>query len=161
MAIELWLKLAGIEGEGARSGFEKQIQLDSFDWAFHNASSPTGAGRGAGRVEATGISCTKRVDKASPKLFAAVTTGKHFDKAVLTALKAGGDKAVDYMKIEFDTLFVVDLHESGASGGDEVPRENVSFAFGKVTVTYNEQKADGTKGAATVASYDFVKSVAG
>lgn len=157
MAIELWLKLEGIQGEGARSGFEKQIQLDSFDWAFHNSSSATaaGAGHGAGRVQATGISCSKRVDKSSPKLFSAITTGKHFKNAVLTALKAGGDKAIDYMKIEFDTLFLVDLHESGAGGADDVPRENISFTFGKVTVTYNEQNADGTKGAATVASYDF------
>src|SRR6267143_894470 len=138
MAIELLLKLAGVEGEAQRDGFEKQIQLDSFDWSFHNSSSLTGAGRGAGKGEAHGITCTK---------------------AVLTALKAGGDKAVDYMKIEFDQLFLVDLHESGSSGDNGVPRESINFAFGKVTVTYNEQKADGTKGAATVASYDFAKSV--
>ncbi len=73
MAIELLLKLAGVEGEAERDGFEKQIQLDSFDWAFHNSSSPTGAGAGAGKVEAHGITCTKRVDKSSPKLFQAIT----------------------------------------------------------------------------------------
>ena len=160
-AIELLLKLAGIEGEAERAGFEKQIQLDSFDWGFHNSSSPTGAGAGAGKVEAHGIQCTKRVDKSSPKLFQAITTGKHFPNAVLTALKAGGDKAVDYMKIECDTLCLVDLNESGSSGDNDVPRETINFTFGKVTVTYNEQKADGTKGAATVASYDFKKHVAG
>src|SRR2546422_5055709 len=99
--------------------------------------------------------------KSSPKLFQAITTGKHFPNAVLTALKAGGDKAVDYMKIEFDQLFLVDLHESGSSGNNDVPRESINFAFGKVTVTYNEQKADGTKGAATVATYDFKKHVSG
>lgn len=161
MAIELLLKLEGVEGEAERVGFEKQIQLDSFNWAFHNTSSPTGAGAGAGKVEAFGIDCTKRVDKASPKLFLAVTTGKHFPKAVLTALKAGGDKAVDYMKIEFDTLFLVDLQASASSGADDVPIESLKFNFGKVTVTYNEQKADGTKGAAIVATYDFKKQKAG
>jgi type VI secretion system secreted protein Hcp len=161
MAIDLYLKLAGIEGEVFTKGFEKQIQLDSFSWGFHNASSAIGAGRGAGKVEASAVSCTKRVDGASPKLIAAVASGKHFPNAVLTARKAGGDKAVDYMKIEFDALFLVDLHEAGASGGDEVPREEISFTYGKMTVTYNEQKADGTKGAAIVASYDFAKQVAG
>jgi type VI secretion system secreted protein Hcp len=161
MAIELLLKLAGVEGESERTGFEKQIQLDSFQWGFHNPSSPVGPGAGAGKVEASGITCSKRVDRSSPKLFQAITTGKHFPNAVLTALKAGGDKAVDYMKIEFDQLFVVDLQESGSSGDNGVPLETINFAFGKVTVTYNEQKADGTKGAATVASYDFKKHVAG
>ena len=161
MAIDLYLKLAGIEGEVFTKGFEKQIQLDSFSWGFRNASSSIGAGRGAGKVEASAVSCTKRVDAASPKLIAACATGKHFPNAVLTARKAGGDKAVDYMKIEFDSLFVVDIHETGASGGDEVPREEISFTYGKFEVTYKEQKADGTTGAAIVASYDLAKQVAG
>ena len=161
MAIELLLKLAGIEGEAEREGFEKQIQLDSFDWGFHNPSTPTGAPDGAGNVDGNRYPCSNRGVKSRPKLFQAITTGKHFPNAVLTALKAGGDKAVDYMKIEFDQLFLVSLQEAGSSGGDDVPRESLSFAFGKVTVTYNEQKADGTKGAATVASYDFKKGKAG
>jgi type VI secretion system secreted protein Hcp len=154
MAIELLLKLAGVEGESKRDGFEKQIQLDSFEWSFHNPSSPTGAGAGAGKVEASGIKCTKKVDKASPKLASGIWTGKHFPNAVLTALKAGGDKAVDYMKLEFDSLFIVDLHENGSSH-EEHPTEEINFAFGKVTMTYSEQKEDGTKGAATVSGYDF------
>jgi type VI secretion system secreted protein Hcp len=161
MAIDLYLKLAGIDGEVFTKGFEKQIQLDSFQWGFRNSANLAGSGKGAGRVEPSAVSCSKRVDAASPKLIAAVATGKHFPNAVLTARKAGGDKAVDYMKIEFDTLFLVDLHETGASGGDEVPREEISFTYGKMTITYNEQKMDGTKGAAIVASYDFAKQVAG
>jgi type VI secretion system secreted protein Hcp len=161
MAIELLLKLAGVDGEAEREGYAQQIQLDSFDWSFHNPSSPTGAGAGAGKVEAHGITCTKRVDKSSPKLFQAITTGKHFPNAVLTALKAGGDKAVDYMKLEFDQLFLVDLHESGSSGDNDVPRESINFAFGKVTVTYSQQTEQGNKGNAIIASYDFKKHVAG
>ncbi len=161
MAIELLLKLAGVEGESKRDGFEKQIQLDSFAWGFHNPSSPTGAGAGAGKVEASGITCTKKVDKASPKLASGIWTGKHFPNAVLTALKAGGDKAVDYMKLEFDSLFIVDLHETGTSGDHDIPSEQINFAFGKVTMTYSEQKEDGTKGAATVSSYDFKTHKAG
>ena len=160
MAIELLLKLAGVEGEAKRDGFEKQIQLESFSWGFHNPSSPTGGGAGAGKVEASDISCTKKVDKASPKLAQGIWTGKHFPNAVLTALKAGGDKAVDYMKLEFDSLFIISLQES-AAGGSDVPMEQISFAYGKVTMTYSEQKEDGTKGAATVSSYDFKTHKAG
>ena len=158
MAVHLLLKLANVEGEAQTDGFEKQIELDSFSWAFHNSSTPHGAGRGAGKVEAHGIVCTKKVDKASPKLFKAITTGEHFKDAILTALKAGGAKNVAFMKFEFDQLFV-DLNESGSNGDGDVPRESLNFQFGKVTVTYNEQKADGTTGAATVASYDFAKGV--
>lgn len=160
MAVHLLLKLANVEGEALTEGFEKQIELDSFSWAFHNSSTPHGAGRGAGRVEAHGITCTKKVDKASPKLFKAITTGEHFKDAILTALKAGGAKNVAFIKLEFDQLFLVDLNESGSNGDGDIPRESLNFQFGKVTVTYNEQKADGTTGPATVASYDFAKGVA-
>ena len=159
MAVHLLLKLANVEGEAQTEGFEKQIELDSFNWAFHNSSTPHGAGRGAGKVEAHGIVCTKKMDKASPKLFKAITTGEHFKDAVLTALKAGGAKNVAFIKLEFDQLFLVDLNESGSNGDGDVPHESLNFQFGKVTVTYNEQKADGTTGPATVASYDFAKGV--
>jgi type VI secretion system secreted protein Hcp len=65
------------------------------------------------------------------------------------------------MKLEFDSLFIVDLHETGSSGDNDVPTEQINFAFGKVTMTYSDQKADGTKGSAVVASYDFKTHKAG
>lgn len=158
MAIDLFLKLDGVEGEAQADGHRGEIQLDAFTWAFSNPSSATGAGAGAGRAEAHGFNCVKRADKSTPKLMKAVWTGQHFKKAQLTARKAGG-KAIDYLKAEFDVLYITNFDQGASSGGDDIPRENLSFSFGKVAVTYTEQNQDGTAGGATVAGYDFKKQV--
>ena len=51
-------------------------------------------------------------------------------------------------------MFVTAVQWAGASGtGDDVPEEAVSFTFGKVEMTYNTQKPDGSKDKAIVASY--------
>jgi type VI secretion system secreted protein Hcp len=155
MAFDAYLKLDGVEGEATRKGYEKQLFLDSFSWGAHNPTSKVGTGGGAGRVEISNFTVTKKTDKSSAKLFQACCAGKHFKDAMLTVLKAGGENPVDYLKYEFKELFVTDIQWSGATGGDETPAEHVGFAFGAVTVTYTEQKADGSKGAAIVAGWDL------
>jgi type VI secretion system secreted protein Hcp len=155
MAFDAFLKLEGVDGEGTREGYKGQIALLSFNWGAHNPTSAVGSGAGAGRVQITNFAATKYTDKSSAKLFQACCAGKHFPTATVTILKAGGEKAVDYLKYEFTELFVQDIQWSGASGGDDVPMENVAFAFSKVTTTYTEQKADGSKGSAFVAGWDL------
>ncbi len=155
MAFDAFLKLDGVEGEATRRGYEKQIALLSFSWGAHNPTSAVGSGAGAGRVQITNFSAAKYTDKSSAKLFQACCAGKHFPKAVVTLLKAGGSNPVDYLKYEFTELFVQDINWSGSSGGDDVPMESLAFSFSSVSVTYTEQKADGSKGSAIVAGWDL------
>jgi Type VI secretion system effector, Hcp len=44
-----------------------------------------GAGRGAGKVSTQDIHFTKTTDKSSPTFFKGVYSGKHINKAVITA----------------------------------------------------------------------------
>ncbi len=155
MAMDAFLKIDGVEGEATREGFQKQINLESFSFGAHNPTNPLGTGAGAGRVEISNFTCTKKTDKASAKMFQACCAGKHFPKAVITLVKAGGNSPVDYLKYEFTELFVQDINWSASSGGDDTPAESVAFAFGTVQVTYSEQKADGSKGPAIVAGWDL------
>lgn len=156
MAFDAYLKLEGVEGEATRKGYEKQLFLESFSWGAHQATTRVGSGAGSGKVEISNFTVTKRTDKSSAKLFQACCSGKHFPKAVLSVLKAGGENPIDYLKYEFKELFVTDVQWSGATGsGEDTPMETVGFAFGAVTVTYTEQKPDGTKGAAIVAGWDL------
>lgn len=156
MAFDAYLKLEGVEGEATRKNYEKQIFLDSFSWGAHNPRSPVGSGAGAGRVEISNFTVSKKTDKSSPKLFQACCAGKHFPKATLTLLKAGGENPVDYLKYDFTELFVGDIQWSGATnGGDDTPQETVGFSFGSVQITYTTQKPDGSKGEAIVNGWDL------
>ena len=155
MAFDAFLKLDGVEGEGTRKGFEKQIPLESFSWGAHNPTSPVGAGAGAGRVEISNFTVTKKTDRSSAKLFQSCCTGKHFPTAMLTVLKASGaNSGLAYLKYEFKELFVTDINWSGATGGDDTRTEHAGFAFSSVEVTYTPQKPDGSPDAAIVVRYN-------
>lgn len=155
MAFDAYLKLEGVEGEATRKGYEKQLFLESFSFGANQSATRVGTGAGAGKVQISDFNITKRTDKSTAKLFQACCEGKHFPKAVVSILKAGGTNPIDYLKYEFKELFVTSIQWSGASGGDDTPMESVAFAFSAVVVTYTEQKPDGSKGAAIVAGWDL------
>jgi type VI secretion system secreted protein Hcp len=156
MAFDAFLKIEGVDSEARRKGFEKQIEILSFSLG---ASNPTtigsGGGGGSGKVSISSFNFMKRSDAASPVLFQACCDGTHYAKASVTLHKAGGKEAVDFIKYEFEEVFVESVQWSGSSGGDDVPVESCSFAFGKVTVTYTPQTAAGAKGSAVVGSWDL------
>jgi type VI secretion system secreted protein Hcp len=95
-------------------------------------------GTGAGKVRFNEFKIVKKSDKASAKLFKFCTNGKHFDHAIITARKAGGDpkKLVRYTL----TDAVVNGFETVATGGKgSTPEENISFDFSKIKVEYPPQ----------------------
>jgi type VI secretion system secreted protein Hcp len=140
---------SGLEAKGettdavykAKGAFE----LSSFSWG---ASNPTTVGSGyggtgGGKVSISSFNVTKQTDSASAALFKACCDGSHFDKAHVVLRKAGG-KPVEYLKYDFEEVFVASIQWGGSGGGDDTPTESVSFSFGKVKVIYTPQKPDGT-----------------
>lgn len=156
MAWDAFLEVDGVSGESQRSGHEGQIELISFDFGGSNPSSVgIGSGGGTGTVNLAGFNFIKKTDAASAELFQHMCTGNHFPVATLTMYKSGGDAgAVDYLIFAFEEVYVDAINWSGSEGGDGVPTESVSFSFGKVEITYNEQNPDGTKGGSHVGSWD-------
>ncbi|HEX8715818.1 MAG TPA: type VI secretion system tube protein Hcp [Gemmatimonadaceae bacterium] len=156
MAFDAFLKLDDLKGESLSKHASGWIEIQSFSWG---ASNPTtighGAGGGSGKASVSGMNIMKRTDSTSPVLFQNCCSGTHFKKGTMTLFKAGGKEPVEYLKYEFTEVFVDSVQWSGSSGGDDVPTESVSFAFGKVDMTYTPQKADGSKGTAVVASWDL------
>lgn len=156
MAFDAFIKLSGVEGESKRKGFEKQIEIFSFSWG---ASNPTtlgaGGGGGAGKVSISSFNLMKKSDITSPVLFQHCCGGEHFEKAVVTLNKAGGKAAVDFLKYEFEKVFVESIQWSGSSGGDDTPMESLSLSFGKVVITYTSQDDKGAKGAVKSGQWDI------
>ena len=95
MSVEIFLKIAGVDGESQAKGHEKEIELFSFSLGASNPSSvATGGGSGAGKVDISSLSIQKQVDLASSKLFLKCCNGNHFDDATLTVREAGGEAPV-------------------------------------------------------------------
>jgi type VI secretion system secreted protein Hcp len=153
---DAFLTVEGVTGESRRTGHEGEIELISFDFGAVNPTSVgQGTGGGSGKVSLTTFNFLKQTDAASVELFLACCNGQHFPTAKVTLYKAGGSGgALDYLIYEFEEVFVDSINWSGSEGGNGIPMEAVSFAFGKITVTYNQQDESGNKSGGFVASYD-------
>ena len=158
MAVNIHIKIDGIEGMSEVTGFEKQIQVESWAWGM---SMPTnfGASTGgsAGKVNLQDISFTHMMDKASPKLMEACCTGKHIKDAVMVFCKAGGDAAMPFLKLTMTDLLVSSVQVGG--GSNDTPMESVTLAFREYKIEYQEQDNKGAKkGGPVIAGFDVQKN---
>ena len=75
-----------------------------------------------------------------------------------TFRKAGGESAVDFLKITLTDLIVSSVAPSGANSGDN-PIEAVSIAFAEYKVEYQEQDNKGAKkGGPIIAGFSIQKN---
>ncbi|MGH7421958.1 MAG: Hcp family type VI secretion system effector [Gemmatimonadales bacterium] len=157
MAFDAFLKIDGVDGESTRKGFEKQMEIQSFSFGASNPSTigAGGGGGGGGKVSVSSFNVMKKSDAASPLLFLTCCQGDHYKTAVVTLNKSAGKAPIDFIKYEFEEVYVDNIQWSGASGGDDTPMENVSFSFAKVSITYTPQKPDGSKGSPAVGAWDL------
>jgi type VI secretion system secreted protein Hcp len=145
MAVDMFIKIGALKGESQDKAHKGEIDVLAWSWGLsQSGTTHTGGGGGAGKVNVQDLSLTKYVDKSSPELMLACCNGKHFTEALLTVRKAG-ENPLEYLKIKLQDLIITSL-STGGSGGEDRLTENVTLNFSKVTVDYQEQKADGTGG---------------
>jgi type VI secretion system secreted protein Hcp len=160
MATDMFLKLADVEKETQRHDHARKIEILSWNFGGSNSASMSGeSGMGAGKVDLQDISFTKWVDKTSPILFQKMCSGWHFPEATLSVYKAGGEKPLKYLQLDFKDMLLTSI-STGGSGGEDRLTENMTMAFTKVTLTYTVQTADGTKKGEEVGSWNLATNKA-
>ena len=160
MAVDIHIKIDTIGGQSQIKGFEGQIQVQSFSWNMSQTTSfGSSSGGGAGRVNMGDLTFVHSVDKGTPKLMVACCTGAHLKDAILVCRKAGGDSAVDFMKITLTDVIVSSVSPSGSNDSD-TPSEAVSLSFAEYKVEYQEQDNKGAKkGGPVIAGFNVQKNV--
>jgi type VI secretion system secreted protein Hcp len=105
------------------------------------------SGAGAGKVTFNPFQITRKSDRVSAQLFAMCCGGQHFKQVVLCLRRAGGDptssSGTTFLRFDFGLVAVKTISWSG-SDGDESPKEEVTFEYGALKVTYAQQNVDGT-----------------
>ena len=157
MAIaDYFLKIDGIQGESQDDKHKNEIEVHSFSWGSANQGTfSMGGGGGAGKTTLKDLVVLKHVDKASPKVLEACTTGKHIPSMILACRKAGGTQQ-EYLKITLSGMVTGRRqHEpvrtqsgavaTAATGALAVPipMERLSLNFGKIEYEYREQDSKG------------------
>jgi type VI secretion system secreted protein Hcp len=153
--MAIYMKYDQINGAVTAKGFEKWIEVHSFQWGVgRGLSTPTGASadREASAPSVSEITVTKPTDIASHKLLEESLwgEGKTVKLAFTTTVK---DKIDEYIGYELTNTLISGY--SVSSGGDR-PNESLSLNFTKFQVKFKENDTTGAKlgGAATV-GYDI------
>lgn len=155
------LQMKDVEGESQTVGYVGWIELDNWNWGvLQTTTKQVGGGLAAGKASVTEFNMTKTMDKASPLLADHAATGRHLSDAKLVARKMGAQSGQyeEYARYIFKDIVVTNITLMGMGEGGELPTENVSFAFGEVTIEYDEIK-QGQKQGAVMATYNAKTNV--
>lgn len=156
MAVDMFLKLDGIDGESQDAKHKGEIEIESFSWGASNAGSAAHGGAGVGKVSMQDFHFVTPTSKASPKLFLSCATGEHIKDAILTVRKAG-DKPLEFLKVTMSDVLVSSWQQDG-SAGDQIPQDQISINFSKIEISYVTQSPTGG-GDATRAGWDVKSNV--
>lgn len=164
MAFDAYMKIGTIRGESTDKNHEEWIQLLSYSHGLSNAVSGSASRGGGGSegVEHAKFSIVKALDKASPKLNLACCNGEDLDTVTIELCRASGEKQV-YMKYVMEApVKVTSVCPGGSSkGGADVPLEEVSFDYGKMTWTYTELDNKGAAKGDIEAFWDTTSNAGG
>lgn len=131
MAVDMFLKIDGIQGESRDNKHKGEIEILSFSWGVTNSGSgQVGGGAGAGKVNVQDFSIVKQLDTTSPEFLERACAGQHLGSALLTLVRRSGGKGEqqEYLKIKLSDILVSSYQTSGGSNLG-VPAEQVSFSF--------------------------------
>lgn len=156
MAVNAYLFVDGVQGPS--SSQKGWIDILSFSWGASN-SSVIGAGSSgsesrAGRADLGNLTIMKVVDKTTPLLFEHCVTGDFIKKVEVHYDKPMGDKQDVYYKILMENAIITSIQHSGSS---ENPTESISFAYGKLKISYNPENDQGKFAGFIDKGYDAMK----
>jgi type VI secretion system secreted protein Hcp len=164
MAVNVFLKFEEptIEGESTDSKHAGDIQVLSWSHSFNQPTKATRSTAGGGTVEQANHSdftFSKYLDTATDDLMKYCWNGKQIGKATLSCYRSDGeDASILYLEVKMEDIIVSNISIGGGPG--DLPTENVSLAYGKVTYTYKSQKPEtGDAGGVQPVSHDLIKQV--
>jgi len=143
MAVNAYLIIDGRPGPST----SKKDAIDILSFSFGVSQTHViGAGSSghesrAGRANLGDVTIMKVVDKTTPLLFDDCVTGNFLKKVDIIYDKPTGDQQEDYYKIHLEDVIITSFQDSGSN---ENPVESISFAYGKIKVSYNPEGADGS-----------------
>lgn len=156
MAVDMFLKIDGIDGESTDEKHSKWIEVHKYS---HGVSQPvSGAsatgGRTGGRADFENLLVAKTIDNATPDLNIKCAKGEHIAKIELDLCLATGDKHT-FMKYTLEDCIVTSVKPGASSEGEVKPLEEVTFAYGKIKWEYTPIDHTGKPGSATDRTWDL------
>lgn len=135
-AVEMFMKIPGIQGESADLTHHNEIDVLAWSWGVSNINLKTP------RPCIQDLSFTKYYDSASPSLTMNAVTGVIAPTAVLTVRKPGA-MPLEYIVLTMTNVSVTSV-STGGSGGEDRLTENVTLHFATMSGQYTQQAGSET-----------------
>jgi len=150
---DIFLNLDGIKGESVDARHKDQINILSYTQSFKNTVSTGGAG--AGNVTCGDITVLKNIDKSSPALIQAVTSGQHIKQAVISFRSINNAKSnADYYVVTLEDILITSIDQTDQPDPAKIV-ERVSINASTFDFKYQQQSAAGAPvGAALEFKFD-------
>jgi type VI secretion system secreted protein Hcp len=152
--MAIYMKFGDIDGQVTTTGFEKWIELNSFQFGIGRgvSSGAGGANREGSNPSISEIVVTKANDVSSPGLYQDSVAGTFNSKVEI--------KLTTTTKNKVDTYLAYELTDCGLSGfslssGGDQPMESMSLNFSKIMMTPTPLDKDGNQVKGAVVTYDL------
>jgi len=135
--MAIYMKFGSIDGPITTKGFEKWIELSSFQWGVGRgigSAARSDTGRESSEPSISEISVTKTMDIASNKLFQDAVGGDLSADVTLKFTATTKDTVTTFLTYVLSNTGISGY--SLSSGGDN-PSESLSLNFTKVMITYS------------------------
>ncbi len=167
-AVEIFLKLDGIDGESAVKGYEKEIVVLSYEQAVDVTVFHSGGGGGvtAGKANFSGVRFRKNVDAASIPMLLACASGQHIKQALFTFRRGAG--GFDFYKVTLEDVLLTHIAQRAGTGA-QYPLsftalntgassdgflDEVTLNYARIRWEHRAQRPGGAAGTATSGGWD-------
>jgi len=156
-AMDIYLRVDGIEGEATEAKHKGWIQVASFHHAVTQpATTQTGA-RSTGRATFTDLTVTKSIDKASVRLLQACARGERLKSAALSVCRADRTRE-EFYRVTLKEVAVTGVETAGDTASQA--RETLTLGFAAIAWTYRPASDTGKAQPEITAAWDLTANKA-
>jgi type VI secretion system secreted protein Hcp len=151
---EYFLRIDGVPGESMDERHKGEIEVQSFSFAERQVPPSYGSSGGSSsRVDMQDFTIVVRTSVASPLLFQACASGKHFKSSVFSI----SDGEIDWLTFTLTDVVVSSFDIAADRAIGTWPTERLSLSFSKISMHYTQRPVSGKgqKAGETVGSWDL------
>lgn len=139
----IYLKMDSVAGESEETNHKEWIEVEHANFSVSSPSSVgKGGGSGVGKAQLSDMMISGQMGKHTPEITKKQFQGQHFDNVTIDYMKQAGEEAAkQYKQIKMEHCFITDYGASAVE--NENPRENISWSYDKIEVTYYKQDEKG------------------
>lgn len=157
-AVDMFLKIDGVPGESVDDKHAGEIDVLAWSWNISQSSDlAAGGGAGAARPQLRDLKVIKYADAATAALTSNALVGRVSPTATLT-IETDGPTPFVFLVIDMEDVMISRIAQGGSAGEDRLT-ESISLNYSKISITYTQQNADGSKGPVKSACFDVAANV--